>query len=73
MILQGKKLGFTIAEIGQMVEAHGGRASTHALKLTAEKCLEQIAFFEKQIREAGEALSELRNLHRLLTQGGRKG
>jgi DNA-binding transcriptional MerR regulator len=63
LILKGKKLGFTLAEISQMVEAQSGRASAHTLKLTAEKCLEQIAFFEKQMREASEALTELRQIH----------
>ena len=57
LILKGKKLGFTLAEISEMIEAQAGRASEHALKLTAEKCLEQIAFFERQMREAGEALA----------------
>jgi len=63
LIVKGKKLGFTLAEISQMIEAQAGRASAHALKLTAEKCLEQIAFFERQMREAGEALAELRRIH----------
>lgn len=63
LIVQGKKLGFTLAEISQMIEAKSGRASAHTLKLTAEKCLEQIAFFERQMREAGEALAELRQIH----------
>ena len=77
LIVQGKKLGFTLAEIGQMIEAQSGRASAHTLKLTAEKCLEQIAFFERQMREAGEALSELRRIHLALCkqsaqQGGSK-
>ena len=63
LIVKGKKLGFTLAEISQMIEAQAGRASAHALKLTAEKCLEQIEFFERQMREAGEALAELRRVH----------
>ena len=63
LILQGKKLGFTLTEISQMIEAESGHASEQALKLTAEKCLEQIAFFERQMREAGEALAELRRIH----------
>ena len=63
LILKGKKLGFTLAEISQMIEAQSGRASAHTLKLTAGKCLEQIAFFERQMREAGEALAELRAIH----------
>jgi len=63
LILQGKKFGFTLTEISDMVEAQSGQGSEHALKLTAEKCLEQIAHFERQMREAGEALAELRRIH----------
>jgi len=63
LIVKGKKLGFTLSEISQMIEVQSGRASAHTLKLTAEKCLGQIAFFERQMREAGEALAELRRIH----------
>ena len=63
LILKGKRLGFTLAEISQMIEAQSGHASEHALRLTAEKCLEQIAHFERQMREASEALTELRRIH----------
>jgi DNA-binding transcriptional MerR regulator len=68
LIVKGKKLGFTLAEISQMIEAQSGRASAHTLKLTAEKCLEQIAFFERQMREAAEALTELRDIHLTLSK-----
>jgi len=63
LILKGKKLGFTLAEISQMIEAQSGHASEQALKLSAGKCLEKIAHFERQMREAGEALAELRRIH----------
>jgi len=66
LILKGKKLGFTLAEISEMIEAQSGRASQHALKMSSEKCLGQIALFERQMREANEALTELRSMHRLL-------
>jgi DNA-binding transcriptional MerR regulator len=66
LILKGKKLGFTLAEISEMIEAQSGRATQHALKMSSEKCLGQIALFERQKREANEALSELRSMHRLL-------
>lgn len=66
LILKGKKLGFTLAEISQMVEAQSGQASARDLNLTAEKCLAQIAVFEKQMRETSEALSELRRIHLML-------
>jgi DNA-binding transcriptional MerR regulator len=63
LIVQGKKLGFTLTEISRMIEAQSGQGSERALKLSAEKCLEQIAYFERQMREAGEALAELRRIH----------
>ena len=50
-----------------MIEAQAGRATQHGLKLTAEKCLEQIAHFERQIAEAEEALKELRRIHTLFS------
>ena len=68
LIVKGKKLGFTLAEISQMIEAQAGRANAHTLKLTAEKCLEQIAFFERQMREAAEGLTELREIHLALSR-----
>ena len=74
LILQGKKLGFTLTEISQMIEAQSGRASAATLQLTAEKCLEQIAHFERQMLEAGEALAELRRVHQsLCVQAGQRG
>ena len=63
LVLKGKKLGFTLTEISEMIEAEAGRASEHGLKLTAEKCAEQIAHFERQITEAQDALKELRRIH----------
>ena len=65
LIIKGKKLGFTLTEISEMVEAEAGRASQHGLKLTSEKCQEQIAHFERQIAEANEALAELRRIDAL--------
>ena len=68
LILKGKKLGFTLTEISEMVEAEAGRATQHGLKLTAEKCEEQIAHFERQIVEADEALQELRRIRALFAR-----
>jgi DNA-binding transcriptional MerR regulator len=78
LILKGKKLGFTLSEISQMIEAQAGRATQHALKLSSEKCQGQIDFFERQMQEAGEALAELRRIDRVFRQqlageGGPKG
>jgi len=63
LIVKAKRLGFTLTEISRMIAAQSGAASEATLKLTAEKCLEQIAHFERQMREAGEALAELRRIH----------
>ena len=68
LILKGKKLGFTLTEISQMIEAQSGRANAHTLKLSADKCLQQIAHFERQMREAAEALTELREIHLALSK-----
>jgi DNA-binding transcriptional MerR regulator len=68
LIVKGKKLGFTLTEISQMIEAQSGRADAHTLKLSADKCLEQIASFERQMREAAEALTELREIHLALSK-----
>ena len=63
LILKGRKLGFTIAEIGQMIAAEEGQGSPQALKLTREKCVDQIAHLEQQLRDTNEALAELRRMH----------
>ncbi len=68
LILKGRKLGFTIAEIGQMIAADAGHAVPQTLKMTREKCLEQIGHLEKQLQETTEALAELRRMHMALSQ-----
>jgi DNA-binding transcriptional MerR regulator len=67
VILKAKKLGFTLGEIGEMIAAEGGEASRHALKLSREKCLEQIALFERKLAEIEEALAELRWIYTSLS------
>lgn len=68
LILKGRKLGFTIAEIGQMIAAEAGHVAPHSLRMTREKCLEQIEHLEKQLRETTEALAELRRMHIALSR-----
>jgi DNA-binding transcriptional MerR regulator len=63
LILKGQKLGFTLAEIAQMIDARAGRASRQALRVTRQKCLDQIAMFERRINDALEAVAELRRIH----------
>src|ERR1700724_1643675 len=67
VILKAKKLGFTLTEIRKMIAADGGEASRHALRLSREKCLEQIALFERKLAETDEALAELRWIYTSLS------
>ena len=74
LVLKGKRLGFTLAEISQMIAAEEGRASAHMLKLSREKCFEQITLLERQARDLEEALAELRRIHTMLSgQAGTRG
>ena len=68
LILKGRKLGFTIAEIGQMIAADAGHAVPQSLTMTREKCVEQIEHLEKQLHDTTEALAELRRMHMALSQ-----
>ena len=67
LILKGKKLGFTLGEIRQMIAAEEGDAAPDrsALSLSREKCLEQIEMLQRQKAEIEEGLSEL---HRIYAQ-----
>lgn len=63
IILKGKKLGFTLAEIKAMVALREGTASqTGGLALTREKCVEQLGLLEQQKTEIEEAIGELRHM-----------
>jgi DNA-binding transcriptional MerR regulator len=62
LILKGKKLGFMLGEIRQMVAAEEGRGDSQALKLSREKCLEQIDLLKRQQADIEEALGELRQM-----------
>jgi len=63
LILRAKKLGFTLAEIGQLIDAKDGAAPAQDLQLTAEKCLQQIGHLERQMKNIIEALADLRKIH----------
>ncbi|MFT0861712.1 MerR family transcriptional regulator [Ancylobacter sp. G4_0304] len=63
IILKGKKLGFTLAEIKSMVALReGGPVPAGGLALTREKCVEQLGLLEQQKREVEEAIGELRQM-----------
>ncbi|MBB3773076.1 DNA-binding transcriptional MerR regulator [Angulomicrobium tetraedrale] len=63
IILKGKKLGFTLAEIKAMVALReGGPMPAGGLALTREKCVEQLGLLEHQKAEIEDAIGELRQM-----------
>src|SRR2546430_65072 len=67
LILKGKKLGFTLGEIRQMIAAEEDDADAKTLSLSREKCLEQIELLKKQKAEIEEGLSELSQIYASLS------
>ena len=67
LILKGKKLGFTLGEISQMIAVEEGAADSRTLALSREKCLEQIELLRKQKAEIEEGLEELLRIHSQLS------
>jgi DNA-binding transcriptional MerR regulator len=63
LILRAKKLGFTLADIGRMIDVKDGAPASRGLQLTAEKCLQQITHLERQMKTIFEALADLRRIH----------
>lgn len=59
LILSGRRFGFTLAEIKELLDEPGGSY----LRLTREKCLEQINLLERQKRGIELALGELRQIY----------
>jgi DNA-binding transcriptional MerR regulator len=62
-ILAGKKLGFTLAEIRTMISGMDAQSEAAGLKVTEERCLEQIHALEKQQLTIKDALAELWRIH----------
>ena len=72
MLLQAKRLGFTLAEIRQMLLA---QTANGVLDISRRQCVEQIKLLEQRKREIEIALAELRRKYstlyvRLATGGG---
>jgi DNA-binding transcriptional MerR regulator len=59
LILTGRRLGFTLAEIKDLLAAPGGGD----LRLTREKCVAQINLLERQKRSLDIAIVELRQIY----------
>jgi DNA-binding transcriptional MerR regulator len=62
VILQGKRLGFTLGEIREMLAARI-RGSDKALPISRRKCVELIKHLEHQRRDVEVALAELRQIY----------
>lgn len=59
LILKGKRLGFTLAEIRTMIAAEAGAPDNSDLRVSREKCLEQIRLLHQQRRDIDAAIDEL--------------
>lgn len=59
LILTGRRLGFTLAEIKELIDRPNGKH----LHLTRQKCVEQISLLERQKRGIELALGELRQIY----------
>lgn len=67
LILKGKRLGFPLVEIGEMIASHGD-GKTPSLAMSAETVKDQIAHLERQRQDIDEALDELRQSFEKLTR-----
>src|ERR1700730_9738123 len=63
LVLQGKRLGFTLTEIRTLVSASQQGPDSQTLDLSREKCVEQIKLLERKKREIETALVELRRIY----------
>jgi len=66
LILKGKQLGFTLAEIISMLG--DGRAQVTELKFSPQQALAQIKHLEQQHRSIEEALADLRKRYYLMSE-----
>jgi len=69
LILKGKRLGFTLVEISDMIADQDGKAPS--LSMSAETVKDQIAHLERQRGEIDSALAELRKSYDTLSRGPR--
>jgi DNA-binding transcriptional MerR regulator len=70
MILKGKLLGFTLAEIADLVGADDGAArSDFAERLQPAQIIDQLRHLERQRREIDEAIAQLQATHARMSRG----
>ena len=62
VVLQGKRLGFTLTEVRKMMSRwQPGKATS--LPISRKECVEQINLLERQRRDLDRALEELRRIY----------
>jgi len=66
LIHRAKTFGFTLSEIGCMLDVSAGDPWSQDLQLTPEKCLHQIGYLQRQMENILHALAELRRIHLVL-------
>jgi DNA-binding transcriptional MerR regulator len=66
-VIKARKLGFTLTEIKEMIEASEGGATLAALQLNRERCMRQIEHLARQRQEIEQALAELWRIHTRLS------
>jgi DNA-binding transcriptional MerR regulator len=70
LILQGKRLGFTLNEIRELLALPESRCAK-ALPIGRRKCVDQINMLERQRRDIERAIAELRQIYtEMLTDSG---
>jgi DNA-binding transcriptional MerR regulator len=62
-ILKGKQLGFTLSEIGALLNSDGKPSKGIGLHLGREQLIEQISLLERRKMETEDAIAELRQLY----------
>jgi DNA-binding transcriptional MerR regulator len=65
LILQGKRLGFTLGEIREIL-ADRDRENSPTLPINRKRCVEQIKFLERQRQDLEQAICELRQIYSCL-------
>ena len=60
LILRGRRLGFSLAEIREYLEMYNADDNARQLTHTRKKCEERIVAFEKQKVEIDSAIAELK-------------
>jgi len=73
MILKGKRLGFTLAEIADLLGADDGTAkSDFAERLRPAQIADQLRYLERQRSEIDEAIAQLKATHERMSLGAAK-